>query len=156
MKDISGALLSKVMTFQQLALVSRFRWKIAIKKAKDDPSKLNYLDKMHRVIGKLNSYNHTQTKNITIPENYEPNCKATDECPMKYLEMIPGSQGWKKIGKRRIDTHKFSKEQETTLISFIDDIIGNEEDFQDEYLGGLLKIHRIMKNIQIALNFVTP
>ena len=156
MKDISGALLSKIMTFQQIALVSRFRWKIAIKKAKDDPSKLNYLDTIYRVIGKLNSYNHTQTKDITIPENYESKCKATDECPMKYREMIPGSQGWKKEGKKRISIYRLSKEEETTLISLIDDIIGNEEDFQDEYLGGLLKIHRIMKNVQIALNYVTP
>ena len=123
-------------------------------KAKDDPSKLNYLDIMYRVIGKLNSYNHKETKDITLPERYKSNCKATDECPMKYREMIPGSQGWQKERKKEISIYKLSKEEETTLISLIDDIIGNEEDFRNEYLGGLLKIHRIMKNIQTALNYV--
>ena len=153
MKGISSELLSKVIIFQQIALVPRSRWRLAIKKAQKDPLKKKYEDKIYKMIGKLNSYKHDLTTNIIIPENYDSNCKGTDECPMKKGELIPGSQGSKKDKKGKTIS-KLSKEEEKLLISLLDDIIGTEDDFLDGVLGDLLQINKILKNLKIALKYV--
>ena len=154
MKDISQELLSKVITFQQIALVPRSRWKLAIEKVKRDPLKKKYQDKIFKIMGKLNSYRHQLTIDIIIPKDYESKCKGTDEYPMKKGELIPGSQGSKKEGKKEIFLYKLSKEEETLLILLIDDIIGNVDDFKDSVLADLLQINKIMKNLEIALKYV--
>ena len=154
MKGISSELLSKFITFQQIALVPRSRWKLAIEKAKKDPLKKKYEEKIYKIIGKLKSYNHELTTRITIPENYKSNCKGTNECPMKKGELIPGGQGSKKEGKKEIHLYKLSKEEEKLLISLIDDIIGCVDDFKDGVLIDLLQINKIMKNLEIALKYV--
>ena len=153
MKGISSEILSKVITFQQIALVPRSRWRLAIEKAKKDPLKKKYEDQIYKMIGKLNSYNHALTTNIVIPENYESNCKGTNECPMKKGELIPGDQESKKDKKGKT-IWKLSKDEETLLISLIDDIIGSEDDFKDGVLRDLLQINKIMKNLEIALKYV--
>ena len=153
MKGISSELLSKVITFQQIALVPRSRWRLAITKAKKDPLKKKYEDKIYKMIGKLNSYKHELTTNIIIPENYESTCKGTNECPMKKGEFIPGHQE-SKMDKKGRKLRKLSKEEEKLLISLIDDIIGSEDDFKDGVLGDLLQINKILKNLEIALKYV--
>lgn len=153
MKGVSSELLSKVITFQQIALVPRSRWRLAIEKAKKDPLKKKYEDKIYKIIGKLNSYQHALTTKIVIPENYESNCKGTNEFPMKKGELIPGDQESKKDKKGKT-IWKLSKEEEKLLISLIDDIIGSEDDFKDGALSNLLQINKIMKNLEIALKYV--
>ena len=154
MKMISRVLLSNVMTFQQIALVPRSRWKSAIEKVENDPSKEQYKDKIYKIIGKLKSYNHGRTKGIKIPEGYESECKATEECPMKKGESIPGGQGWKKEGKKEISLWKMSQDESSLLIRLIIDIIGNEKDVRNGDLGKILKIDKIFENIETALFYV--
>ena len=105
-------------------------------------------------MGKLNSYKHELTIDIIIPEDYESNCKGTDEYPMTNEEPFPGDQGSKKKGKKEIFLYKLSKEEENLLITLIDDIIGDQDDFKDEVLADLLQINKIMKNLEIALKYV--
>ena len=154
MKMISCVLLSNVMTFQQIALVPRSRWKSAIEQVENDPSKEKYKDKIYKIIGKLKSYNHGRTKGIKIPEGYESECKAIQECPMKKGENIPGEQGWKKEGKKEISLWKLSSDESILLIRLIIDIIGDEKDVRNGDFGKILKIHKIFENIETALFYV--
>ena len=153
MKMISRVLLSNVITFQQIALVPRSRWKSAIEKVENDPSKVQYKDKIYKIIGGLKLYNHERTKGIKIPEGYESECKVI-ECPMKKGESIPGDQGWKKKGKKEIAIWKLSSDEASLLIKLIMNIIGNEKEVRNGDLGKLLKINKIFDNIETALIYV--
>lgn len=154
MKRISHILLSNVITFQQIALVPRSRWKSAIEKVENDPLKEQYKDKIYKLIGKLKSYNHGRTKGIRIPEEYESECKAIEEYPMKKGESIPGDQGWKKEGKKEVVIWKLSQDESSLLIKLIIDIIGDEKEVRNGELGKILKIEKIFENIETALFYM--
>ena len=72
---------------------------------------------------------------------------------MKKGELILRDQESKKDKKGKT-IWKLSKDEETLLISLIDDIIGSEDDFKDGVLRDLLQINKIMKNLEIALKYV--
>ena len=137
-----------------IALVPRSRWKSAIEKVENDPLKEQYKDKIYKLIGKLKSYNHGRTKGIRIPEEYESECKAIDEYPMKKGESIPGDQGWKKEGKKEVVIWKLSQDESSLLIKLIIDIIGDEKEVRNGELGKILKIEKIFENIETALFYM--
>ena len=81
------------------------------------------------MIGKLNSYQHDCTNELTIPEEFESKLKeATDE-DIK------------------------ARDENELLIEWIDEVIGVEDEWNDGYLGGILRIQKTLDRLNSSLPY---
>ena len=124
MEDVSGSLLYRMITFQQLLLVPYSRWLSAIDKVKE-----SYRNILLGMIGKLNSYQHKSTEGLTIPDEFKLKCKENQES----------------------DEALKARDRDELLIEWIDEVIGTEDDWDDGYMGGLLRIQDTLDNLESSL-----
>merc|ERR1711884_907687 len=74
-KGINPMVLEAIMTYQNVISVSKTTWEKAIKKArKNDEMK----EKLLKLVGQLQAHNHSQTKNISIPKEFNVICKQSE------------------------------------------------------------------------------
>ena len=78
-KEIDFKLLQSLITFHEVALVPRSIWLKALGMVSCDEEKLELKEKLFRLIGKLQAYNHSNTKDIPIPKEFKSRCKGKDE-----------------------------------------------------------------------------
>ena len=123
MEDIDGGLFYKMITFQQLLLVPHSRWLSAIDKVKE-----SYRNILFRMIGQLNSYQHESTEGLTIPDEFKLKCKENKET----------------------DEALKARDRDDLLIDWIDEVIGTEDEWNDGYLGGLLRIQDTLDNLETS------
>ena len=129
MKGISGGLLYRMITFQQVLLVPKSRWLQAIGKVSKETSKERYKSILFKMIGKLNSYQHDCTKELTIPKEFKSKLKeATDE-DIK------------------------ARDENELLIEWIDEVIGVEDEWNDGYLGGILRIQKTLDRLNSSIPY---
>ena len=108
-KNVKFTLMSSVICFQNLALVPKSHWLSAIEHVKAKGKK-NLKEKLFRLIGKLQAYNHDTTEDLAIPEEYRSPCKATME----------------NVRDRGPFPETLTDEAEALLIELLNDIIGSE------------------------------
>ena len=80
-EDFDFKLLQSMITFHEVALIPRSIWLKAQNSLSHDEDKSDLRVKLFKLIGKLQSYNHRNTKDVSIPEEFKSRCKATDESP---------------------------------------------------------------------------
>ena len=133
-KKVKYELLASVITFQNFALVPKSYWLSALEKMKND-GKNDLKGKLYRLIGKLQAYNHENTADVEIPEQFKSTCKATEDHPYVWAP-IP-------------DT--FTDEDETLLLDLLNDIIGNE--VLDDDLNRILRVTNDYEVLLKALKY---
>ena len=131
MKGISGGLLYRMITFQQVLLVPKSRWLQAIGKVAKETSKERYKSILFKMIGKLNSYQHDCTNELTIPEEFKSKLK---ENPVT-------------------DEDIKARDENEILIEWIDEVIGVEDEWNDGYLGGNLRIQKTLDRLNLSLPY---
>ena len=131
MKDISGGLLYRMITFQQVLLVPKSRWLHAIGKVAKETSKERYKSILFKMIGKLNSYRHDCTNELTIPEEFKSKLKENQET----------------------DEEIKARDENELLIEWIDEVIGVEDEWNDGYLGGILRIQKTLDRLNLSLPY---
>ena len=131
LKEIDSDLLLRVIEFQKVALIPKSQWLTAEKLVKDNPAKDDLKDRLYRLIGNLQAYEHKNTKEVLIPDQYKKS-KATD-C------------GWYPLPE------VFSEEDEATLLNLLATITGEEEEIMNEDIEDLLKISN--ENMTVALSY---
>ena len=137
MKNVKYGLMSSVIAFQNFALVPKSHWLIALKDVKIEDKR--NLEKLYRLIGKLQAYNCENTKDLEIPEEYRSTCKATEENPYVWAPF----------------PETLTNEDEALLIDLLCDIIGNE--VLDDGIHKLLRLSHDYEVLLKALKYTkTP
>ena len=78
LSDVDGSLLCLVITFQKVLLLPKSKWIRAIKEVNTKEDKKHLKDKLFLLIGKLQSYDNTNTTEISIPDEYKVPKVITD------------------------------------------------------------------------------
>ena len=120
LSEVNGTLLSHVINFQQVVLITKSKWTKLIKEANTKEDKRHLSKSIYRLIGKLQSYENKNTKDIPIPDEFKVS-KAVED------------QSWQKDNWEQ----KFEKENELLLISMLEEIVGEEHCDEEllEHLG---------------------
>ena len=139
LKNINSQFLEAVISLQKVILIPETDWINAVKIVEEDPSKEYLKDNLFRLIGKLQAYQHENTKNILIPDKY-----ATSSIQ---------STRWKHNPKNNFPI--FTKEDEKQTVTIIEDILGEDLCILDNDLISLLKITKEMENLFVALIYTT-
>ena len=132
LKDVDGTLLCWVTQYQKICLVPKSRWLRTLEQLKSCEDKKHLLNKLYRLIGKLQSYNYENTEDIPIPEEFKFSCTAKDEST------------WEN-SKSNSD-----EENDQLLISLIEDILGDQDDIAEQ-LSDLLGLINDMEKVEVAL-----
>ena len=132
LKEVDLRLLIMVISFQKIALVPRSYWKKAQKQV-ETPKKAHLRECLYKLIGKLQAYKHKNTKDITIPDEFKSNCKATED-KLQIWDSIPDD---------------FSGEDEKLLVDLLEDIF-DHDDINDQEMEDLLKITHHMDVLDVA------
>ena len=110
-KGINPMVLEAIMTYQNVISVSKTTWEKAIKKArKNDEMK----EKLLKLVGQLQAHNHSQTKNISIPKEFNVICKQSE------------ATRWEGYYKCWKSMEIFTQEDEELLIGYINNILGGK------------------------------
>ena len=129
LSDVDGSLLCVVITFQNVVLAPKSKWKNAIEEVNNNEAKTHLKEKLFSLIGKLQSYDNRNTRQIEIPDEYKVN-KAKDDvdwrCPKPLI-----------------------KEDEELLVDLLMDIVADEDVGED--LLELLKIDKFTETVETAL-----
>ena len=118
-----------VLDFQAVILIPKSRWMKAIKAVNKKEANRHFTEKLFILIGKLQSFEHENTKGIVVPDKYKAKKAIVDP-------------EW-------ISPETLSKEDELLLIEMLDDIVGEEH--VDQELEMFLNI--INEDLEIALNY---
>ena len=126
--DVDGSLLCLVVTFQNVVLVPKSTWQKAIQEV-NLGSKMHLKERLFSLIGKLQSYDNRNTREIEIPDEYKVS-KAVDyedwRCPKPLI-----------------------KEDEELLVNLLMDFVADEDVGED--LLELLKIDKFADTLETAL-----
>ena len=133
-KNVNYELLAPVITFHNFALVPKSHWLKALEQVKGE-EKQNLKAKLLRLIGKFQAYNHENTEDLEIPEEYRSTCKAVED---KLY-----------VGAPFPDT--FTNEDEILLIHLLHDIIGNEA--LDDDMHKILQVTQDYEGLLKALRY---
>ena len=129
LSDVDGSLLCVVITFQNVVLAPKSKWKNAIEEVNNNEAKTHLKEKLFSLIGKLQSYDNRNTRQIEIPDEFKVN-KAKDDvdwrCPKPLIE-----------------------EDEELLVDLLMDIVADEDVGED--LLELLKIDKFTETVETAL-----
>ena len=68
LKDINSQFLEAIISLQKVILIPETDWVNAAKIVEENPGKEYLKDRLFKLIGKLQAYQHENTKNILIPE----------------------------------------------------------------------------------------
>ena len=133
LSDVDGSLLCLVITFQKVVLLPKSKWIRAIEEVNANEDKKHLKDKLFLLIGKLQSYDNSNTAEISIPEEYKLPKVVTDPW---YHWPFP-------------DT--LTKEDEELLVNLLHKIVDGED--VGEELLELLKIDKDKEKdpLEIAL-----
>ena len=69
--DVDGSFLCVVITFQKVVLAPKSKWKNAIEEVNNNEAKTHLKEKLFSLIGKLQSYDNRNTRQIEIPDKYK-------------------------------------------------------------------------------------
>ena len=138
MNGINSKLLKAVISLRHVVLISESDWDIAINAVKET-SDTDLEDKLFRLIGNLQAYQHENTENISIPEKFKSSC----------IESIR----WKHYPCFNDDI--FTKEDERQLLNYIESILGKDLCLLNNELQGVLKITKEMENLYVALAYTS-
>ena len=83
------------------------------------------------MIGKLNSYQHECTNELTIPEEFKSKLKENQE----------------------IDEEINARDENELLIKWIDEVIGVQDEWNDGYLGAILRIQKSLDRLNLSLPY---
>ena len=133
LSDVDGSLLCLVITFQKVLLLPKSQWIRAIEEVNANEDKKHLKDKLFLLIGKLQSYDNTNTEEISIPEEYKVPKVVTDPW---YNWPLP-------------DT--LTREDEELLVNLLHEIVDGED--VGEELLELLRIDKDKEKdpLEIAL-----
>ena len=70
LSEIDGTLLCLVIDFQKVVLAPKSKWIKAIKEVNINEDKRHLHDQLFRLIGKLQSYENENTKEISLPDKF--------------------------------------------------------------------------------------
>ena len=110
-----------------MVLVPKSRWLRAIKEVTTNEDMKYLSDELYRLIGKLQSYENENTKDISIPEEFKSS-KALNDADWSSPETL-------------------SNKEEILLIDLLEDLVGEEHVSED--LQVLLRI--LDENLEAAL-----
>ena len=127
------------MSLQKVILIPETDQVNAAKIVEENPGKEYLKDRLFKLIGKLQAYQHENTKNILIPEQYSTSCIQ--------------SMRWKHNPKNNYPI--FTKEDEEKAVTIIEDILGEDLCILDNDMIALLKITKEMENLYVALIYTT-
>ena len=127
LSQVDGTLLCMVIIFQNVVLVPKSRWLRAIKEVTTNEDMKYLSDELYRLIGKLQSYENENTKDISIPEEFKSS-KALNDADWSSPETL-------------------SNKEEILLIDLLEDLVGEEHVSED--LQVLLRI--LDENLEAAL-----
>ena len=139
LSKISSQLLEAVISLQKVVLIPESDWILATEVIAERSGKEDLKDKLFRLIGKLQAYDHENTKNISVPDKYKSVCIA--------------STRWQHYPC--FNNNIFTKEDEKMVIKFMEDILGNDLELFNTELQELLKMKEEMENICTALAYTT-
>ena len=119
------------MNFQKVVLAPKSKWIKAIKEVNDNKDKRHLHDRLCRLIGRLQSYDNENTKDISISDEFKVS-KAMNDVAWTLPKTL-------------------SKGDEKLLVDMLEDLVG-EEHF-DEELEILLNISGGSDNLDAALPY---
>ena len=131
LSEIDGTLLCMVTDFQKVVLAPKSKWIKAIKEVNDNKDKRHLHDRLCRLIGRLQSYDNENTKDISISDEFKVS-KAMNDVAWTLPKTL-------------------SKGDEKLLVDMLEDLVG-EEHF-DEELEILLNISGGSDNLDAALHY---
>ena len=132
--EIDGTLLCLVIDFQKVVLAPKSKWIKAIKEVNINEDKRHLHDQLFRLIGKLQSYENENTKEILIPDEFKISKAIHD------------------VNWFRNDNHEtFNEENKKILIEILEDLVGEEH--VDGELERLLRIDGVNDNLEAALPY---
>ena len=136
LNKVSPWLLKTVVTFQRVALIPRSNWLKAISEVERNEEKKYLRDKLFKLIGKLQAYNHENTKSFSVPEEFKSGCLATTKDPWVWYPM----------------PEKFSIQDRIDLIKLLRDIIEGGC-IKDPKMRDLLRLSKQLSNLDEALKY---
>ena len=128
LSEVDGTLLSYVINFQHVVLITKSKWTKLIKEADTKEDKKHLSKSIFRLIGKLQSYENKNTKDIPIPDEFKVSKAVEDKSWLNNYGYYEIQDNWEQ---------KFEKENELLLISMLEEIVGEEHCDEEllEHLG---------------------
>ena len=144
-ENISAVFLEAVIVFENVVRIPSEDWVNAVKAVeqgnKDDTKK-----KLFTIIGCLQANDHENTKELKIPINFKSTCKQSEATRWTQRREYNKYGGVKYL---------FTKEDEILLISYIENILGEDLNLIDEEIQEFLKIKDMMEGLYVAMAFAS-
>ena len=138
LKDIDTALLEAVMSLHTLILIPKSKWQRAVEILEASEEDIELKEKVFHLIGKLQAGGNTNTKDISVPSNYQSKISEVN---------------WD--AKIAFKTDKLTKEEEILLTDLVAEVLGKEEGLLNRKLQALLDITDVIDNLNDAMMFTS-
>ena len=138
LKDIDTALLEAVMSLHTLILIPKSKWQRAVEIFEVSEEDIELKEKVFHLIGKLQAGGNTNTKDISVPSNYQSKISEVN---------------WD--AKIAFKTDKLTKEEEILLTDLVAEVLGKEEGLLNRKLQALLDITDVIDNLNDAMMFTS-
>ena len=138
LKDIDTALLEAVMSLHTLILIPKSKWQRAVEILEVSEEDIELKEKVFHLIGKLQAGGNTNTKDISVPSNYQSKISEVN---------------WD--AKIAFKTDKLTKEEEILLTDLVAEVLGKEEGLLNRKLQELLGITDVIDNLNDAMMFTS-